>query len=164
LHIGIYWLLLLASEDGELCLKSGKRFEFLEHTADVYIAAYGRTLEEAFANAAIATFEVMTDSDKIAQIVEDSVEIEAYDEKALLYTWLENLLINFETKGTLYSGFEISKIEKTPDGLRLKAKIRGEPFNPDKHPQKVGIKAVTYHRMEIDKKPGKVSIRFILDI
>lgn len=145
-------------------MKSSKRFEFLEHTADAYIVAYGTTLEEAFENAALATFEVMTDTSKIAQTIEDSVEVEAHDEQALLYTWLEQLLINFETKGNLYSDFKISKIEKTPEGFKLKAKIRGEPYNPAKHPQKVGVKAVTYHLMEINRKPNNASVKFILDI
>jgi SHS2 domain-containing protein len=145
-------------------VKAGKRFEFLEHTADAYIAAYGVTLEEAFENAAFAMFEVMTDAERVAQTKEDSVEVEAPDEPALLYTWLEQLLILFETKGNLYSKFKIQKIEKTPDGFKLKAKIWGEPYNPKKHPQKVGVKAVTYHRMEINKKPNMVSVKFILDI
>ena len=145
-------------------MRPGKRFEFLEHTADVYIAAYGATLEEAFENAALATFEVMTDVRKIAHKIEEAVKVEASDEQALLYSWLEQLLVNFETKGNLYSDFRISKIEKTKDGFMFTARIRGEPFNPAKHPQKVGIKAVTYHRMEIDKKPGRVSVKFILDI
>jgi SHS2 domain-containing protein len=145
-------------------LRQGKRFEFLEHTADVYIAAYGATLEEAFENAALATFEVMTDTRKIAGKIENTVKVEATDEQALLYTWLEQLLINFETKGNLYSSFKIPMIEKTKGGFMFTAKMRGEPFNSEKHPQKVGIKAVTYHRMEIDRKPGKVSVKFILDI
>jgi SHS2 domain-containing protein len=145
-------------------LKSGKRFEFLEHTADAYVAAYGRTLEGAFENAALATFEVMTDTSKVAQTLEDDVEIEAQDEQALLYSWLEQLLIDFETKGNLYSGFKISKIEETPNGFRLRAKIYGEPYDSEKHPTKVGIKAATYHRMEINKQPNRVSVKFILDI
>ena len=148
----------------EVGLKSDKRFEFLEHTADAYVAAYGKSLEEAFENAALATFEVMTNTSKIAQTLEDSVEIEAPDEQALLYSWLEQLLINFETKGNLYSGFKVSKIEKKQSGFGLKARIYGEPYNPEKHPTKVGIKAVTYHRMEINKEPNKVSVKFILDI
>jgi SHS2 domain-containing protein len=98
------------------------------------------------------------------QKIEDAVRVEASDEQALLYTWLEQLLISFETKGNLYSSFKIPKIEKTKDGFMFTAKVRGEPFSPEKHPQKVGIKAVTYHRMEIDRKPGKVSVKFILDI
>jgi SHS2 domain-containing protein len=38
-----------------------RRFEFLEHVADAYIAAYGQDLAEAFENAAVAMFETMTD-------------------------------------------------------------------------------------------------------
>lgn len=142
---------------------SKKRFEFLEHTGDVYIAAYGSSLEEAFENAAIATFEVMTDVDKVEAKVEDEVKVEGFDEHSLLYNWLEALLVKFETTTNLYSKFKIWPIEKTREGLKLKAKIRGEPFNPEKHPQKVGIKAITYHQMKIQKNKT-VTVKFILDI
>jgi SHS2 domain-containing protein len=81
--------------------KTGK-FEFLEHTADVYIAAHGKTLEEAFENAALAMFEVMTDTETVSPDLEDSVEVEAEDEYALLYSWLEALLVKFETQNMLY--------------------------------------------------------------
>jgi len=141
-----------------------KRFEFLEHTADVYVAAYGINLEEAFENAALATFETMTETEKVEPKIEDSIEAEGYDEYALLYNWLEALLIKFETTENLYSKFKISKIEKTSKGFKLNAKIWGEPFNSEKHPQKVGIKAVTYHQMEIIKNPRIVTVKFILDI
>ncbi|HKZ95254.1 MAG TPA: archease [Candidatus Bathyarchaeia archaeon] len=142
-----------------------KRFEFLEHTADLYIAAFGNSLEEAFENAAAAMFEGMTDLDSIKAQTEDNVEVEGHDEEALLYNWLEALLVKFETTNNLYSKFKITHIERTPTGLRLRAHIWGETFDPKRHLSKVGVKAVTYHRMEIpkDKKRG-VTIRFILDI
>ncbi|UCH71211.1 MAG: archease [Candidatus Bathyarchaeota archaeon] len=141
-----------------------KRFELLEHTADAYIAAYGDSLEKAFENAALATFEIMTDLEKVKPETEDVVEVEEHDEYALLYGWLEELLIRFDTTSNLYCRFEVSSIEKTLDGFKLKAKIWGEPFDPERHLQKVGVKAVTYHRMEIVKKPKTVTVRFILDI
>lgn len=141
-----------------------KRFELLEHTADVYVAAYGNNLEEAFENAAYATFEAMTETEKVEPKFEDNVEVEGYDEQALLYNWLEALLVKFEITENLYSKFKISKIEKTSEGFKLSARIWGEPFNSEKHPQKVGIKAVTYHQMEILKEPKKVIVKFILDI
>jgi len=141
-----------------------KRFEFLEHTADAYIAAYGESLEEAFENAALATFEVMTDVEKVKPEAEDLVEVEAHDEYSLLYSWLEELLVRFETTNNLYCRFKISSIEKTPSGLKLRAKIWGEPLNLERHLGKVGVKAVTYHRMEIVKKPKAITVRFILDI
>jgi SHS2 domain-containing protein len=128
------------------------------------VAAYGKTLEEAFENAAYATFEVMTEADKIEPKNRETVEVEGYDEQALLYNWLEALLIKFDTTGRLYSRFKIDKIQKTGKGYKLKATVWGEAYNPEKHPQKVGIKAVTYHRMEIIKNPQQVILRFILDI
>jgi len=142
-----------------------KRFEFLEHTADLYIAASGKSLKEAFENAAYATFEGMTDLSKVQPKLEDMVEVEGYDEKALLYNWLEALLVKFDIKDNLYSRFKITSIDTTSQGFKLKAKIWGEPFNPEKHLSKVGIKAVTYHQMEIfrDAK-GAVTVKFILDI
>ena len=143
--------------------KTGK-FEFLEHTADVYIAAHGKTMEEAFENAALALFEVMTDTDKVSPDVEDHVVVEAEDEYALLYSWLEALLVNFETKNMLYSRFAIADIEETDEGFKIKAAAWGEKFSAEKHMQKVGVKAVTYHRMEILKEFNKVTLEFILDI
>jgi len=141
-----------------------KRFEFLEHTADLYIAAYGNSLEEAFENAAYATFETMTSLEKVQPLQEDTIIVEGYDEQALLYNWLEALLVKFDLTGNLYSRFKITNMQKTSQGFQLKASIWGEPFNPKKHVSKVGVKAVTYHRMEIEKKPNLVTVKFILDI
>jgi SHS2 domain-containing protein len=141
-----------------------KRFEFLEHTADAYIAAYGKSLAEAFENAALAMFEVMTDVGDVVPSLEDSVAVEAEDEKALLYSWLEALLVKFDTKGLLFSRFKVLSLGKSPSGLGLKAKAWGENFDPKRHLQKVGVKAVTYHRMEILKQKDEVTLKFILDI
>jgi SHS2 domain-containing protein len=143
--------------------KTGK-FEFMEHTADVYIAAHGTNLEEAFENAALAMFEVMTDTAKVNPNEEDSLVVEAEDEYALLYSWLEALLVKFEVNGILYSKFKVSRLEETSEGFRLTATVWGEKFNAEKHAQKVAVKAVTYHRMEIIKNIDKVTLEFILDI
>ena len=140
------------------------KFDFLEHTADVFIAAYGKTLTEAFENAALAMFEVITDTDKVSPDIEGSVEVEAEDEYALLYSWLEALLVKFETENMLYSKFKISNLKETSGGFRIQATVWGEKFNAKKHTQKVAVKAVTYHRMEIIKEIDKVTLEFILDI
>jgi len=145
-------------------MKKRKGFKFLEHTADAYIAAYGKDLAEAFENAAHAMFDLMTDVEKVNSKVEDYVEVEAQDKYALLYSWLEALLVKSEVNRMLYSKFKVSNLEKMPVGFKLRAKIWGEKFDPKKHMQKVGVKAVTYHRMEIIKGPNKVALKFILDI
>jgi SHS2 domain-containing protein len=140
------------------------KFEFLEHTADVYIRAYGTSMNQAYENAALAMFETMTDSRKIAQTTEETLEVEAEDQYALLYNWLEALLVKFETEGMLYSKFEITDWKETAESFKFKANVWGEKFDPKKHPQKVGVKAVTYHLMVVIREPQKVILEFILDI
>ena len=144
--------------------KFAGRFEFLEHTADVYVRAHGKTMEEAYENAALSMFETMTDSTKIAQAQEETIEVEAEDQYALLYSWLEALLVKFETEGMLYSKFQIVNWKETVDIFKIKAKIWGEKYDPKKHPQKVGVKAITYHLMVIIREPDRVILEFILDI
>jgi len=144
--------------------KFAGKFEFLEHTADVYIRAHGKTIEEAYENAALAMFEVMTDTDKITHMQEDALEVEAEDQYALLYSWLEALLVKFETENMLYSKFQITNWKETDENFKFKAKIWGEKFDPKKHPQRVGVKAVTYHRMVIIIERDQVLLEFILDI
>ena len=144
--------------------KFAGKFEFLEHTADVYIRAYGKTMEEAYENSALAMFEVMTDTDKVAPMKERSLKIEAEDQYALLYNWLEALLVKFETEGMLYSRFEITDWKETEELFKFKAKVWGEKFDSQKHPQKVGVKAVTYHRMMIIREKESAVLEFILDI
>ena len=141
-----------------------KSFKFLEHTADTYIEAYGNSLEEAFENAAAAMTDVMTELEKVEAINDEMFVIEAQDLPALLYSWLEEILLEFELKNKLYSRFEVSEIEEISEGFRLHARAWGENYTSERHPSKVGIKAVTYHQMEILKEPKGVILRFILDI
>ena len=140
------------------------KFEFLEHTADVYIRTHGKTIQEAYANAALAMFETMTDTDKVTPAQEEIATVEAEDQYALLYNWLETLLIKFETKNKLYSKFEITDWRESNDKFEIVAKIWGEDFDPQKHSQKVAVKAVTYHRMVIIHEIDRVILEFILDI
>ncbi len=144
--------------------KFAGKFEFLEHTADVYVRAHGKTMEEAYENAALSMFETMTDTDKIAQTEQETVEVEAEDQYALLYSWLEALLVKFETENMLYSKFQIIQWKETAENFKIKAKIWGEKFDPQKHPQKVAVKAVTYHRMVVIREMDRVILEFILDI
>jgi SHS2 domain-containing protein len=148
---------------GEVMENQGK-FEFLEHTADVLIAAHGQTLEEAFENAAFAMFEVMTDTTKVAPVQEEAMEVAAEDEYALLYSWLEALLVKFEINSMLYSRFKIVSLEDSGEEFKLKATVWGERFDASRHPQRTAVKAVTYHRMEFIKEHDSVTIEFILDI
>jgi len=140
------------------------KFEFLEHVADAYVAAYGQSVSEAFQNAALAMFEVMTDTGKVEPKIREEVVVEEGDEQALLYSWLEQLLLKFEIESKLYSRFDVSEILQTDKGWRLRATIFGELFDPAKHESKAEVKAVTYHQMEIGQWNDGYVLKFILDL
>jgi SHS2 domain-containing protein len=142
------------------------KFEFLEHTADVYVRACGASMQEAFENAALAMFETMTKTGKVVQAEEEVLTVEAEDLYALLYSWLEALLVSSETKGMLYSRFQIVDWTETADLFKITAHVWGEKFQSRKHLQKVAVKAVTYHRMVVihEKERNNVVLEFILDI
>jgi SHS2 domain-containing protein len=139
-----------------------KRFDFQEHTADERVIAYGSTLEEAFENAALALFEVMTDTQTIDMVIHDSFQIEGFDEHALLYSWLETFIVEFDVNLKVYSKFHVN-ITKTDEQYHLLGQAWGETFQPTKHPSRSEVKAITYHEMEITKNQH-VTLKFILDL
>lgn len=139
-----------------------KRFEFQEHTADERVIAYGSTLEEAFENAAVALFEVMTDTKTIDELIHDSFQIEGFDEPALLYSWLETFIVEFDINLKVYSKFQVN-ITKSDDQYQLIGQAWGETFDPTKHPSRSEVKAITYHEMDI-RKNEQVTLKFILDL
>ena len=139
-----------------------KNFEFFEVTADVGYKAYGKTLEEAFENAALAMFEVITDTSKIEPEIERKIEVESEDEYALLYDWLSEFLFMLDVDYLVFSKFEV-KIEKKEEGFSLKGTAWGEEFNPEIHESRAEVKAVTYHLMDVKQDNG-VMVQVILDI
>jgi len=141
-----------------------KKFEWIEHPSDIGFRAYGKSLAEAFENAALAFSEVMIDTSKVRSCEEVKVELEAEDEKALLYDWLERFLYLHDAKGLVMSKFKVEELERSNGSFKIMAKAWGEKFDPKKHEPKVAIKAVTYHMMEIERVKGKYSVQVVVDI
>jgi SHS2 domain-containing protein len=139
------------------------KFEFFDVTADVGFRAYGKDMDEAFQNAALATFEVMTDISKIKPAVKREILIEAEDEKALLYDWLSELLFLHDYEGLVFSRFAVSTRQKDPETFILQGEIWGEKFNRASHEVRDEVKAVTFHLMKINKEEDKCTLQVILD-
>jgi len=141
----------------------GGSYRFLEHTSDAYVAASGRNLGEAFAAAALAMSDILTDPAKVRPSESVAVEVVADDLKALLYRWLERLLVMFEVDGMIFSEHGV-KIDRREGSYVLKANAEGERFDPAVHPTEVAIKAVTYHGMKIKCGKGIAEVRVLFDI
>lgn len=135
-----------------------KRFDVVEHTADTGIVAYGADLKEAFANAAYAMFTLIADLEGVREDVRRPVKVESEDLEGLLVDWLNELLYVFEVERTIFRRFEISELSNTG----LKAEVCGETMDPPRHRLRSGVKAATYHMLNIDRD-HEYSVRVIFD-
>jgi SHS2 domain-containing protein len=139
-------------------------FTSKEHTADELIEARGRSLEEAFEQAALGVFEVITDTRKVDCRVEKEIKVDGVDLENLLYRWIEELLYYLDAEGLVFSVFHVRSIKRESEGYVLEAKVCGERFDPNKHEHRTIVKAMTYAQMSIEKKGDCWVLTFVVDI
>jgi SHS2 domain-containing protein len=136
-------------------------FKYLEHTADAEFIAYGRTLDEAFANAARAMFNLVVDLSKVRHVETREISLTAGSLEDLLYDWLSELLYLSEVDRLVFSKFEV-RITKNGE-YWLDAKAYGEVVSP-RHEVFLHIKAVTYHDLRVEKRDNVYEAQVLLDI
>jgi len=136
-----------------------KKYEYFEATADIGLRAYGNDMNEAFENAGLAIFNIISDTSLIIPERKIEFEVASEDDVSLLYDFLEELLFYHETEFMLFSRFDV----EIDDGFHLKAVIYGEEIDWDRHERKTEIKAITFHKMEV-KKTDSVEVQAIVDL
>ena len=135
-----------------------QRFELIEHTADIGLIAYGRTLAEAYANAAYGLFSIITDPEAIKEAESRQLALSEDDPEALLFEWLNRLIYFFDVEMLLFKRFDITGF----NGHELKATCYGEKYDPSRHQLKTGVKSATYHMLKVDREKNQVQV--ILDV
>ncbi|MGD1118007.1 MAG: archease [Dehalococcoidales bacterium] len=133
-----------------------KRFELIEHTSDIGLAAYGKTLAEAFANAAYGMFSIIADLDKVKEAESRRVEVNEDDAESLLFEWLNSLLYYFDVEMLLFSKIDITEF----NDKHLVAQCSGEKYDPERHRLKTAVKSATFHQLEVDKKNNRIQVIF----
>jgi len=131
---------------------------------DAYIEAVGATLEEALRFAGIALIDTICNVNSVSPIITEHIEASGDDEVALLYDWLESVLLKFELERWVFSEFKIAPIVKSETLFRTVAEAFGEKYDKKKHGMKVEVKAATYHRMVVFREEGSTIVQFILDL
>jgi len=132
-----------------------KRYEQIAHTADVGIAAYGKSMDDLFANAAAGMFSLITDLRGVRAVGEYRVKLKADTPEDLMVAWLSELLFMHETQRLLFKRFDV-KVKRSA----LDAKIEGEVMDRGRHRLHMVVKAVTYHMIEVNPKKGIARVIF----
>jgi len=137
-----------------------KRFEILDHTADIGIIVYGEDLKSLFENAGEAFFHLITDLKKVRLRTERKIEIGGESLERLMVDWLNGLLYLHDVENLLFKRFRVESVGEAG----LKAKVNGEIFQEGVHVIKTEAKAVTYHQLEVRQEKRGWRARIIIDL
>lgn len=141
------------------------KYEYLDHTADVQLHAWGDTMKEAFEQCGMAMFGYMTELNYVTIKEVHSIEANADDMMGLLYHFLDELLFLFSVEPFLICK-KLVITEFNTEEFRIVCKCYGEEFQIGKHPQGTEVKAITYSAMQIvdEPKDNKYEVFVIIDI
>ena len=123
-------------------------WEHFPHQADIGIRGVGGTLEQAFAQAAIALTAVITDPERVEPRQAVEIACQNPDIELLLVDWLNTLIYEMDTRKMLFSRFSV-----TIEGPRLTARAWGEALNIARHQPAAEVKAATYTVLKVEQTP-----------
>jgi SHS2 domain-containing protein len=137
-------------------------YRFLPHTADVAVAVRAATLPALFGHAASALFDLTTDRRSVRPRRRARFEAQGVTLENLLVRFLSELLYLQEVKGWRFHSCRVTSLDR--HGFRVRAVAAGEPFDPERHPRRREVKAITYHQLAVRRRAGVWRVRFVLDV
>ena len=137
-----------------------KQFEIIDISGDVGIKAFGRSLKEVFKNSAIGMYSLITDLKGVKGQKTINILSEGNSLEGLLVSWLNELIFQFDAYN--FIGKDIVILEMSD--RKLKANVKGEEFDTERHERKLLIKAATYYRLKVEKVRDIWEADIIFDI
>jgi len=134
-----------------------KKYEFLEHPADIQIRSFGENLEELFSNSALAMMNFIygENAKRAKDGNPEKVELKSDKLDSLLIDWLSELLYLTRTNYQPYFDYKFKKLDEN--------NLSAEVF-PGKGRAKNEIKAVTYHNLSVKKNNQGYEALVVYDI
>ncbi len=136
------------------------KYKLTDHTADFGIHVFGTDLQELFSNAAFAMFDIITDIGTLRGTHEEKIHVTGDDWPDLMVNWLREMLFLWAGRELLVKQVDIVSISE----YQLTAAISADPYDPDSHPVNSEIKAVTYHRIQVDTTDEGWESKIIFDV
>jgi len=118
----------------------------LEHTGDLAIEVTSATREELFAHSLVAMARLMVEDDGIAAAERREIRCDAGDDADTIRDLLATALNLFLIDGFIWRDAKVN----IQNGAVI-ATLVGEPYDSRRHQLLEEIKAVTYHRLAVEK-------------
>jgi tRNA nucleotidyltransferase (CCA-adding enzyme) len=113
------------------------------HDADIGVCGWGKTVDAAFEQAALALTAVVTDRD-VETVDRVEVRCEAPDIELLLVEWLNALVYEMAVRKMLFGRFQV-RIQ----GTSLDGEAFGERVDVARHQPAVEVKEATYTALKV---------------
>jgi SHS2 domain-containing protein len=133
-------------------------YEILEHTADVGIRAWGPSLAATFEQAAWGLAEILGARAGVPIEWHTSFEVTAVDREALLVAFLNELILLHESEEVAFVDIGFSRFTDTV--LRAEVSCGLLPGEAES----TGVKAATYHGLQVRETDDGYEVRVYLDV
>ncbi len=131
---------------------------YFEHEADIGVIGHGATLAAAIADAARATFAVMTDLEQVEPRLHVAFSIDESDPEFALVTLLNRLLAEARLHGAVFGRFAVEG-----DGGHWRVEAWGEPWR-DALPRGTEVKGATLTMLKVSKTDTGWEARCVVDV
>jgi len=132
-----------------------KKFEILEHIADLKIKTFGKDLKELFLNALLGMYKGAGYSGE-GEKIKREIEISSFDLPALLVDFLSKVLYLTETEQEVYQKIQFQECGEK----HIKAVLIGQKLKKIE----TQIKGVTYHDLKVKKLDNRWQAVVLFDV
>lgn len=138
-------------------------YSFFSHTGDVGLRVRARSLDDLFADAAIALTDTVTDHRLVAATRSADVRLRSTAIDLLLIDWLNELVYRLEIDGLLVARVQV-RVTAAAGEWTLRGSVDGDRLDPARHPIKTLVKAATYHALEVRQAGSEWHATVVLDV
>ncbi|CAJ0961416.1 unnamed protein product, partial [Mesorhabditis belari] len=141
-----------------------RRYEYLDHPADIQLHSWGSNLQEALSALMMAMYGYMTDLSKVDEVYPYFITGRGHDLHTAIFSFMEEALCVFQSEPFFVAKrFEILSIDM--NSFVIEGVGYGESFDLEtKHTQEGDIKAITYSNMQVIEEKDKTDLFVIVDI
>jgi SHS2 domain-containing protein len=135
------------------------RWQHFPHGADVGVRGIGRSLAEAFAEAARAMTAASVDLDKVGLHRPVEIVCSGSDTDDLFYAWLNAVVYEMAIRRMVFGRFDVEI-----GGGTVRAVAWGETLLPERHQPAVEIKGATFTGLKVRKEGDEWVAECVVDV
>lgn len=136
------------------------RYELLEHTADLRVRVRGRSFKDLLQNAAYALTDTVVDARTVRAAAARKIRVRESSREMLLARLLQEILFLFDAKRFVTRRLRFLAVGENS----IEARAEGERFDPERHRPKTEVKAVTLHRLKVERRRGLWRAEVVFDV